>query len=130
MSVAAGSFPGAGSPFREGGPRPPAAAPPYGQVAPAPAPLAPAPIALVQSVSGELSAGDAQRRSGKYEDVYAIAGHRGQRLQLDLSSQAFDSYLVVTGPEGFNLANDDGGEGDSTNSRILLQFPSDGPYRI
>jgi hypothetical protein len=102
----------------------------YGHVAPAPAPVPPAPIALGQAVSGELSAGDTQRRSGKYEDVYAIAGHRGQRLQLDLSSQAFDSYLVVTGPEGFNLANDDGGEGDSTNSRIVLQFPSDGPYRI
>ncbi|MBV9900558.1 MAG: caspase family protein [Alphaproteobacteria bacterium] len=95
-----------------------------GQVAPAPQP-----IAIGQTVSGELSPNDAQRRSGKFEDVYLIEGHRGQRLQLDLSSDAFDSYLVVTGPEGFNLANDDGDE-NSLNSRLVLQFPADGSYRI
>ena len=91
---------------------------------------APRPIALGQSISGELSTNDAQRRSGKFEDVYAIEGHRGQRVQLDLSSDAFDSYLVVTGPEGFNLANDDQEGGDTLNSRIVLQFPTDGAYRV
>jgi hypothetical protein len=91
---------------------------------------APQPIAIGQSVSGELSSNDAQRRSGKFEDVYAIDGHRGQRVQLDLASDAFDSYLVVTGPEGFNLANDDQEGGDTLNSRLVLQFPSDGVYRV
>lgn len=102
-----------------------AAASASGQVAPAPQP-----IAIGQSVSGELSTNDAQRRSGKYEDVYMIDGRRGQRVQLDLSSEAFDSYLVVTGPEGFNLANDDQDGADTLNSRIVLQFPADGRYRI
>jgi hypothetical protein len=92
--------------------------------------VAPAPIALGQSISGELSSNDAQRRSGKYEDVYLIDGRRGQRVQLDLSSDAFDSYLVVTGPEGFNLANDDRGDGDTTDSRLVLQLPADGSYRV
>ncbi|MDQ1674836.1 MAG: hypothetical protein QOC98_3398 [Frankiaceae bacterium] len=96
-----------------------------GQTAPGPQPIAPG-----QTVAGELSSNDAQRRSGKFEDVYVIAGHRGQRLQLDLSSDAFDSYLVVTGPEGFNLANDDQDGADTLNSRIVLQFPSDGAYRV
>lgn len=96
-----------------------------GQVAPAPQP-----IAVGQSLSGELSSNDAQRRSGKFEDVFLIDGRRGQRVQLDLSSDAFDSYLVVTGPEGFNLANDDMGDGDTTNSRLVLQFPADGAYRV
>src|SRR4051794_32006771 len=96
-----------------------------GQVTPAAQP-----IAVGQTVSGELSISDAQRRSGKFEDVYTIEGHRGQRVQIDLSSDAFDSYLVVTGPEGFNLANDDQDGGDTLNSRIVLQFPSDGAYRI
>src|SRR4051812_2328854 len=92
---------------------------------------APQHIAVGQTVSGELSSNDAQRRSGKFEDVYLIDGHRGQRVQLDLSSDAFDSYLVVTGPGGFNLANDDReGGADTLNSRIVLQFPSDGVYRV
>ena len=96
-----------------------------GQVAPAPQR-----IALGQTIAGELNSNVAQRRSGKFEDVYLIEGHRGQRVQLDLSSDAFDSYLVVTGPEGFNLANDDQEGAETTNSRIVLQFPVDGSYRI
>ena len=94
------------------------------------APAAPV-IAAGQSVSGELTPNDAQRRSGKFEDVYTVEGRRGHRLQLSLASDAFDSYLVVTGPEGFNLANDDEeGAGESLNSRIVLQFPADGTYRV
>jgi hypothetical protein len=94
------------------------------------APAAPA-IAAGQSVAGELTPSDTQRRSGKYEDVYTIAGRRGQRLQLSLASAAFDPYLVVTGADGFTLANDDEeGAGESRNSRIVLQFPSDGIYRV
>jgi len=88
------------------------------------------PITVGQSVAGELNSNDAQRRSGKFEDVYTIQGHRGERVQIDLTSDAFDSYLVVTGPEGFNLANDDQDGGNTLNSRIVLQFPVDGAYRI
>jgi len=87
-------------------------------------------IASGQTAAGELAITDSQRRSGKFEDLYVIEGHRGQRLQLDLISEAFDPYLVVTGPEGFNLANDDAAGGDSLNSRIVIQFPSDGQYRV
>jgi hypothetical protein len=100
----------------------------YGQDAPAPAPV----ISIGQNVAGELSPNDAQRRSGKFEDVYTVQGRSGQRLQLDLSSSAFDSYLVVTGPDGFNLANDDaeGGPSGSLDSRLILQLPADGAYRV
>ncbi|MEA3047649.1 MAG: hypothetical protein QOJ53_1981 [Sphingomonadales bacterium] len=88
-------------------------------------------IAAGQSVAGELTPNDMQRRSGKYEDSYTIEGRRGQRVELRLASDAFDPYLVVTGPEGFTLANDDeGGGGESVNSRLVLQFPSDGTYRV
>ncbi|HMG47333.1 MAG TPA: caspase family protein [Allosphingosinicella sp.] len=92
-------------------------------------PAAPS-LAAGQSAAGELGPSDAQRRSGKYEDVYTIAGRRGQRLQLDLASDAFDPYLVVTGPEGFNLANDDAEGGDTLASRLVLVFPADGAYRV
>jgi hypothetical protein len=97
----------------------------FGQTAPPASSLGPS-----QTVAGELGPNDAQRRSGKYEDVYLVEGHRGQRLQIDLSSDAFDSYLVVTGPEGFNLANDDAEGSDALHSRLVVQFPADGAYRI
>ena len=72
------------------------------------APAAPATgLALGRPVTGDLTPSDAQRHSGKYEDAYTIEGRRGDRVQLDLASADFDAYLVVTGPGGFTIANDD-----------------------
>ncbi|MGE0179413.1 MAG: pre-peptidase C-terminal domain-containing protein [Sphingomonas sp.] len=92
---------------------------------------APAVLSLGQTVSGELSSNDTQRRSGKFEDVYEFQGRRGERIDLRLRSDDFDAYLVVTGPDGFNLSNDDeeGGNG-SLHSRLVLELPADGRYRV
>jgi hypothetical protein len=92
---------------------------------------APRPLAVGQSVNGELSQSDNQRRSGKYEDVYLIQGRQGERVDLRLLSDAFDPYLVVNGPGGFSMSNDDEeGQSESTNSRLVLQLPADGTYRV
>lgn len=95
------------------------------------APAAPTALAVGQNVDGELSPNDSQRRSGKYEDVFELQGRRGQRIDLRLNSEAFDSYLVVTGPDGFNLSNDDdaGGNG-ALHSRLVIELPADGRYRV
>jgi hypothetical protein len=99
-----------------------------GQEAPAPAARA---LAAGQSLTGELSASDAQRRSGKYEDVFTIQGRRGERIDLRLASSDFDPLLVVTGPGGFSLSNDDeDGQSESVNSRLVIEFPADGAYRV
>lgn len=87
-------------------------------------------LAPGQSVTGEISPNDAQRQSGKYEDVFVVQGRRGQRIDLRLSSDQFDSYLVVTGPEGFSLSNDDEPGNASLNSRLVFEFPADGAYRV
>jgi hypothetical protein len=97
----------------------------FGQNAPTAAGLGPS-----QIVAGELGASDTQRRSGKYEDSFLIEGRRGQRIQIDLASDAFDSFLVMTGPEGFNLSNDDAEGSDALHSRIVVQLPADGAYRV
>ncbi|MDQ8754951.1 caspase family protein [Sphingosinicella sp. LHD-64] len=91
----------------------------------------PAGLAIGQTVAGELTSNDSQRRSGKFEDVYVIQGRRGQRIDLRLASDAFDPYLVVSGPEGFSLGNDDeeGGRG-ALHSRLVLELPLDGTYRV
>ncbi|MGZ8347951.1 MAG: hypothetical protein ACXWUP_12650, partial [Allosphingosinicella sp.] len=86
-------------------------------------------IAAGRAADGELTPNDSQRRSGKYEDVFTVQARRGERLDLRLSSRDFDSYLVVTGPEGFSLSNDDG-ESGSLDSRLVLQFPTEGAYRV
>ncbi|MDB5667178.1 MAG: peptidase caspase catalytic subunit p20 [Alphaproteobacteria bacterium] len=88
------------------------------------------PLAAGQSHSGELTPLDTQRRSGKYEDVFRIDGRRGQRLELILSSDDFDPYLVVTGPGGYVMSNDDDGRSQTLNSRLVIELPEDGSYRV
>ncbi len=58
-----------------------AAPPAIGQVAPPPATLS-----IGQAIAGELSPNDAQRRSGKYEDVYADPGPARRSVRIDLGS--------------------------------------------
>ena len=82
-----------------------------------------------QSVMGELTPLDHQRRSGKYEDAYTLQGRRGQRVEIRLSSDDFDPYLLVTGPGGYQISNDDG-DANSLNSRLVIELPADGVYRI
>ena len=96
--------------------------------APRPVPV----LAAGQSFSGELSPLDNQRRSGKYEDVYRIEGRRGQRFDISLSSADFDSFLLVTGPGGYQISNDDdaGGPEGSLDSRLTIELPADGTYRV
>ncbi len=108
-----------------------AAPPAMAQQAAAPAPAQAGTIAAGQTIEGEISANDTQRRSGKYEDVYVLQGRRGQRVDLRLVSDDFDSYLVVTGPDGFTLSNDDEeGAGDALHSRLVVELPADGAYRV
>ena len=104
---------------------PPAA---IGQQESAPAPRA---LSVGQSLTGELSQNDRQRRTGKFEDVYLVEGRQGERVDLRLLSDAFDPVLVVNGPQGFSMSNDDEeGQGQSTNSRLVLQLPASGTYRV
>jgi hypothetical protein len=92
---------------------------------------APRGLSVGQSLTGELSQNDSQRRSGKYEDVYLVQGRQGERVDLRLLSEAFDPLLVVSGPQGFSMSNDDEeGQSESTNSRLVLQLPADGTYRV
>jgi hypothetical protein len=81
------------------------------------------------SFTGELTPLDHQRRSGKYEDIYRIEGQRGQRVEITLTSVDFDGYLVVSGPGGYAMFNDDG-EGLELGSRLILELPADGTYRV
>jgi hypothetical protein len=89
------------------------------------------PIAVGASVSGVLVPNDAQRSSGKYEDGYILSGRRGDLVELRLSSGDFDPYLLVSGPDGFTIANDDDAAASgSVDSRLVLALPADGSYRV
>lgn len=76
---------------------------------------------------GTLAAGDEQLNSGEYFDAYQIEGRAGQQLRVSLSSAAFDTYLMLRGPDGSTFDNDDA---HGTNSALDITLPANGTYRL
>jgi hypothetical protein len=81
-------------------------------------------------MSGRLSAGDPQLRSGELFDAYTLAGQRGQQLEIRLVSSEFDPYVQIAGPGGFSAFNDDDVDGGTNNSHLVVVLPADGTYRL
>lgn len=81
------------------------------------------------SVQGDLSRGDDQLDSGEFIDVYEVQGRAGEPLSVTMSSDQFDTYLMIRGPGDFQEDNDDSGDG-STNSALNVRLPVNGTYRV
>jgi Bacterial pre-peptidase C-terminal domain len=68
----------------------------------------------------------------RYYDSYTFTGRAGQRVQIDMASE-FDTYLSLGRLDGCDweeLASDDDGSPDGTNSRIRFTLPEDGRYVV
>jgi hypothetical protein len=85
-------------------------------------------IQIGATVGGALQAGDDQLDSGEYIDTFTFTGRRGERVAAELTSSAFDAYLILTTPSGEQLDNDDGEDG--TNSRLDTVLQEDGEYSV
>lgn len=77
--------------------------------------------------TGALANGDETRPSGEYIDTYQFAGTPGRRVTIDLTSDDFDTYLILVSPSGTLVENDDT---DTTNSRIETMLSESGNYRV
>ena len=78
---------------------------------------------------GTLAEGDATLSSGEYYDNYTFEGRAGQRLVVDLTSSAFDPYVMVIAPSGVKKENDDW-QGSSSRSRLELTLEETGTFRV
>lgn len=85
-------------------------------------------IQIGQTVGGSLQAGDDQLSSGEYADSFTFVGRRGQRIAAELTSSAFDAYLILRTPSGEQIDNDDGENG--TDSRLDTVLAEDGEYEV
>ncbi|MCK6503093.1 caspase family protein [Myxococcota bacterium] len=79
--------------------------------------------------SGSLASGDAVLSSGEYADVVRVEGQAGERWVVDLRSSAFDPFLIVKGPDGTQVENDDF-EGAGDRSLVDLTLPASGTWQI
>lgn len=87
------------------------------------------PITAGQQVSGSLTASDSQVQDGSFADVYQFQGRAGQHVRIDMRSAAFDTYLVIQGPNDFSNFNDDA-SADDHNAQIDVTLPANGTYNI
>ena len=68
--------------------------------------------------------------STKRGDRYSLNGQAGQRLEINLTSPEFDTYLILQDGEGNTIAeNDDRVPGDG-NSRLTALLPATGTYQV
>ena len=88
------------------------------------------PIAVGGSVEGALEDSDPKSVSGSPADRYRLEGRAGQRLRVDMTSTAFDTYLELFDDAETSLATDDDGGRRGTDSRLIFTLPSDGVYLI
>ena len=95
--------------------------------------LACATPALAQTTinqNGDLGPGDETLRDGEFYDTIYFEGRAGDPIDVTLSSSQFDTFLVLSGPDGFGVGNDDDEGGGTTNSRITATLPSTGSYTL
>ena len=86
-------------------------------------------LAFDVPVQGGLDAGDSQLASGEYTESWSLVGEAGAGLTITMESDAFDTYLMIRGPGGFSLDNDDG-PNMGLNSQLEVTLPETGTYTV
>lgn len=90
-------------------------------------------ISLGATEEGTLAETDNEDdEDGKFYDQYSFRGRAGQRIEVTMGSDEFDSYLRLGRLDGCDweeLATDDDG-GEDTDARLRYTLPSDGEYVI
>jgi hypothetical protein len=92
-------------------------------------------IAAGQTVNGMLDGEDARLEEGHPFEAWLYEGRAGERIQIDLESDAFDAFLVfgrmVGGPQGtFEQIASDDDSGEGTNARLEVDLEESGTYSI
>jgi hypothetical protein len=83
------------------------------------------------TVNGSLQPTDGSR-AGRYYDSYRLRLDKGESVQIDMASSAFDSFLDVTAPgeSDETLRENDDGIADSLNARLRFTAPEAGDYLV
>jgi serine protease Do len=83
-----------------------------------------------QAIQGRLEAGDRTLPSDdSYIDVFTFEGEAGQSVNIDMTSSDLNAYLILMGPNGEQLLQDND-SGGNTNARIAITLPMSGRYTL
>jgi hypothetical protein len=81
-----------------------------------------------ERVSGALAQGDGTLATGELADAYLLDAAPGASYAIELTSDAFDAYLVVIAPNGEVARNDD--SGGTRNAALTIEATQGGRYAI
>jgi len=85
--------------------------------------------ACAQSHNGTLASGDATLGQGEFYDDYWVDVRAGQWVEIDMTSDDFDTYVIAVAPGGDDQQNDDH-EGSTRRSHLRFQATESGRYRV
>ena len=83
----------------------------------------------VQKINGYLDADDLELEEYGFYEIHTLFLEAGEHIILEMISEQFDTLLMVEGPDGFLVENDDYNE-QTFISRIELFAPEEGEYTI
>lgn len=86
--------------------------------------------ASAQTYTGQLSAGDEQLGSGEFVDEYSVTVQRGDVVRATVTSQAFDTYVIVKSASGEQEEDDDCTENETTRSCAEMAADRTGRMRV
>jgi len=87
-------------------------------------------LTLGETVDGELTTDDDRSPERQaYEDRWLFVGEAGQSIDIQLTSEAIDTYLYLYDPSGAMVMSDDDSLGN-LDSRIRYTLPTSGTYQI
>lgn len=79
------------------------------------------------TIEGYLAAGNL-RRDQRYAHRYTFAAEAYELVRIEMTSESFDAYLELTGPEGFEASDDDSLGG--YDARLETACPTAGEYSV
>ncbi|HZV83477.1 MAG TPA: PPC domain-containing protein, partial [Brevundimonas sp.] len=90
----------------------------------------PAALAFGSTLQGDIGETDPADSEDRKFDAYMITGQAGQRIQVMMRSGDFDTFLRIgrSGADFVELASDDDGLREGTDSRLNFTLPENGDY--
>jgi S1-C subfamily serine protease len=81
-------------------------------------------------INGALESGDnVLPADNSFFDIYTFDGQAGQQVSIEMTSGAIDPFLILIGPDGEEVAQDDDGGGNA-NAKIVVALPASGKYLL
>src|SRR5690606_13094770 len=80
--------------------------------------------------ASSLGPGDSQLASGEYFDRITFQGNAGDAVLIEITSSAFDPYLIVLDQADNVLFQEDDSQGFGLNVRVEYRLPATGSYTV